>query len=106
LVAHRDVTELIREARREFDAIVLDVDNGPAAVTADDNGRLYTGAGLKSVYTALRPGGCVAFWSAAPDEPFERAMLRAGFRVEVKTVRAHPNGGRRHTIFLGWTKSA
>jgi spermidine synthase len=101
VVAHRDVTALIRESRREFDAIVLDVDNGPAAVTADDNGRLYTGTGLRSVYAALRPGGCVAFWSAGPDEPFERAMRNAGFRVEVKTVRAHPNGGRRHTIFLG-----
>lgn len=101
VVAQRDVYEIIGAARREFDAIILDVDNGPAAVTTDDNRRLYTGAGLRSVYGALRAGGCVAFWSAGPDEPFERAMRSAGFQVDVKTVRARPTGGRRHTIFLG-----
>jgi len=104
VIARRDVTDVIREARAEFDSILLDVDNGPAAVTNDGNRRLYTAEGLKAAYTALRPQGCVAFWAAAGDLPFEGAMKRAGFRVEVRTIRARPTGGRRHTVFLGWVK--
>lgn len=100
----RDVNDVIREGRGGFDAIVLDVDNGPAALTADSNRRLYSPSGLRAVREALRPEGCVAFWAAAPDDPFKAAMAMAGFRVETRVVRAHPNGGRKHTIFLGWAK--
>ena len=65
-VMERDVGELIRQAPARFDAIILDVDNGPAALTTAGNGRLYDFAGLQDARAALRPGGCVAFWSAGP----------------------------------------
>jgi spermidine synthase len=100
-VIQQDVREVMRRERGGFDSILLDVDNGPAAVTADDNAELYTAAGLKLARAALRPDGCVAFWSAEPDRPFEGLMARAGFEVEVRRSRARPGGGTRHYIFLG-----
>jgi spermidine synthase len=104
VVAQRDVVEVIREARGEFDSIMLDVDNGPAALTADANRGLYTMDGLLAAKAALRPDGCVAYWAAGPDATFEGMMKRAGFRVEVRTERARQGGGRRHPVFLGWVK--
>ncbi len=101
IVLHRDVREVIGEARGGFDSIILDVDNGPAALSADGNRRLYDRAGLQSARAALRPDGCVAFWSAAPDPAFEKLMSGAGFMVEVRSCRSRSNSGRRHTIFLG-----
>ena len=103
-ILHRDVRGVIEEARGGFDSIILDVDNGPGALSTDINRRLYQQAGLQSARIALRPGGSVAFWSVAPDPAFERLLRSAGFTVEVRTCRAHANGGRRHTIFLGRMK--
>lgn len=104
IVLHRDVREVIREARGDFDSIILDVDNGPAALSTDSNSRLYSRAGLQSARIALRPGGCAAFWSEAPDPAFERLMSSAGFLVDVQSCRSRPNAGRRHTLFLGRVK--
>lgn len=104
IVRQQDVAEVIREARGVFDSIILDVDNGPAALSAVGNDRLYDSAGLRMARSALRPAGCVAFWSAAPDQAFERRMIHAGFTVEVERCRAHANSGARHTIFLGRVK--
>lgn len=101
IVRQQDVAELIYAERGGFDSIVLDVDNGPEALSADGNRRLYSPEGLKSIRAALRPGGCVAFWSAAPDPALEKLLTRAGFVVDVETCRSRPNSGRRHTIFLG-----
>jgi spermidine synthase len=100
-VVQKDVVEIIREGRGSFDSIILDVDNGPAALSTGGNGRLYEPAGLRDVRTALRPAGCVAIWSVAPDKAFEKLMTQAGFVVEVQRCRAHGNSGRWHTIFLG-----
>jgi spermidine synthase len=100
-VLERDVVEVIREERGAFDSIVLDVDNGPAALSSDGNNRLYNDAGLRLAYAALRPGGCAAYWSAAPNEAFERRMARAGFRVEVHRCRARITSGGWHTLFVG-----
>ena len=100
-VRRQDVVETLRGERGGFDSIILDVDNGPAAVSADGNGRLYDPAGLKLVRAALRPGGCVGFWAAAPDAAFQALMTRTGFAVEVAGARAHGNSGRRHTLYLG-----
>jgi len=103
-VLQQDVVEALRETREGFDSMILDVDNGPAALSTDGNARLYDYPGLQLARTALRPGGCVAFWSAAPDPAFERLMTRAGFIVDVQRGRSHGNSGGRHTIFLGRVK--
>jgi spermidine synthase len=103
-VLQQDAGETIREARASFDSIILDVDNGPAALSAEGNARLYDLAGLCEARAALRPGGCLAVWSAAPDAAFEKRLRDAGFRVEVERARSHGNSGRWHTLYVGWRK--
>jgi spermidine synthase len=97
----RDVGEVIRETYAGFDSILLDVDNGPAAMSTAGNRHLYDHAGLQATRAALRSGGCAAFWSAAPDPAFAKRLAHAGFQVEVRHARARGNSGARHTIFLG-----
>lgn len=102
----RDVAELIDEASgrggAKFDAILLDVDNGPDGIVRDANDRLYTRTGLAKARDALNPGGILAVWSAAPDPSFTRRLKDAGFTVEAREVRARPNNkGPRHTIWFG-----
>ncbi|MEQ1761161.1 MAG: hypothetical protein ABL986_22865 [Vicinamibacterales bacterium] len=85
-----------------FDAILLDVDNGPAAFTTLDNCGLYDNAGVAASYTALRKGGTLAVWSAWDDVKFEQRLRFHGFTVTVERVRARlKKGGPHHTIFLG-----
>ncbi len=85
-----------------FDAILLDVDNGPAAFTASANGGLYDNRGVAAAYAALRSGGVLAVWSAWEDRKFEQRLRFYGFVVEVAHVRARlKKGGSRHTIFVG-----
>jgi spermidine synthase len=100
-VVQQDVAEVLRAQRSSFDSIVMDIDNGPVALSAEGNDRLYQPAGLKLIRAALRPEGCVAFWSAAPDPAFEELMVRAGFLVETQNCRSRLSSGRRHTLFLG-----
>jgi spermidine synthase len=96
-----DVAELIARARSTYDAILLDVDNGPDGLVRDANDRLYTPAGLADAKDALTRGGVLAVWSAAPDKVFAARLHRAGFEVDEVTVRARSNGkGPRHTIWL------
>jgi spermidine synthase len=104
IVRQQDVGEVIREARGGFDSIILDVDNGPVALSTVGNQRLYDHTGLQLARSALRPGGCLAFWSAAPDPAFEKRMIHAGFTVDVERCRSHANSGARHTLFLGRVK--
>ncbi|MEO0463596.1 MAG: spermidine synthase [Pseudomonadota bacterium] len=102
-VAIRDVADLIEDAgsSERFDAILLDVDNGPDGVVRDANDRLYTRTGLAKAREALAPGGILAVWSAAPDPAFTRRLKSAGFDVEAREVRARPNNkGPRHTIWF------
>ena len=97
-----DVAALLRASTRRFDAILLDVDNGPAAFTATHNSRLYDDGGLAEARGALKAGGVLAVWSAWEDRRFEQRLKYAGFTVQVERVRARLNkGGPRHTIFLG-----
>ncbi len=100
-ILHRDVAEVIRQSHAEFDAILLDVDNGPAALSTAANQQLYDYAGLTRARAALRPAGRAAFWSVATDPHFANLMLRAGFTVNIHHSRARPNSGSTHTLFLG-----
>ena len=99
----RDVADLIEDAAsgERYDAILLDVDNGPDGVVREDNDRLYSPTGLAKARDALTPGGILAVWSAAPDPAFTRRLKSAGFAVEAREVRARPNNkGPRHTIWV------
>jgi spermidine synthase len=96
-----DVGAVIREAEGAFDAILLDVDNGPDGLTRPDNDALYREDGLQSVRRALVPGGVLAVWSAAPDRAFSNRLSRCGFDVRTRTVRAgRSRRGARHTIWI------
>ena len=96
-----DVALLIGAAARAYDAILLDVDNGPEGLSRAANDRLYDRAGLDAARRALRPGGILAVWSSAPSATFSRRLRQAGFQVEEHRVRARRNGGgARHMIWL------
>ena len=96
-----DVSKAIGAATRRYDAILLDVDNGPDGLTRQANEGLYSAAGLATARAALRPGGILAIWSAAPDARFTRRLTAAGFQVEEVGVRARSNGkGPRHVIWF------
>jgi len=96
-----DVSKAIGAATRRYDAILLDVDNGPDGLTREANEGLYSAAGLAMAKAALRPGGILAIWSAAPDARFTRRLAAAGFQVEEVGVRARSNGkGPRHVIWF------
>jgi len=95
-----DVAELLRARAAKYDAVLLDVDNGPAGLTHKGNDWLYGADGLRAAQGALRPGGVLAVWSAAPDRAFHTRLRRAGFAVEELRVRAHRGRGARHIIWL------
>jgi spermidine synthase len=100
-IALGDVGDLIAEARSAYDSILLDVDNGPDALSRGSNDRLYDLDGLNRARIALKPGGLLAIWSAAPDPAFSRRLGKAGFAVEEVTVRAHAGRkGAKHMIWL------
>lgn len=97
-----DVGDVLREGRNRFDAVLLDVDNGPAAFTQTSNASLYDNAGLATIKAALRPEGALAVWSAWDDRKFEHRLRHHGFALETHRVRARlRQGGPKHTIFLG-----
>ena len=98
----KDVAITLRSARAQFDAVLLDVDNGPSAFSSSANAGVYDDWGLAAAHESLRPGGILAVWSAREDRRFEQRMRYAGFRVEVEHVRARlKKGGPHHVIFLG-----
>ncbi|WP_066798805.1 hypothetical protein [Sphingomonas soli] len=97
-----DVGRVIRESPGGYDGILLDVDNGPDGLTRAGNDGLYSDRGLAQARTALRPGGILAVWSAAPDPRFARRFKDAGYQVDEVGVRARSNGkGPRHVIWFG-----
>ena len=100
-VQEEDVWESMRKETSAWDAILLDVDNGPEALTRRSNDRLYSRVGLKTSFSALRPGGILSVWSAAANETFSRRLKQCGFQTETVIVRARkPGKGARHTIWL------
>jgi spermidine synthase len=100
-LVERDVAAVIDGETSAYDAILLDVDNGPDGLVRKGNNRLYTPTGLGIAQNALRPGGVLAIWSAGPDPVFARRLERAGFAVDEVVVRARSNGkGPRHIIWF------
>ena len=96
-----DVLDALRGNRAGFDAVILDVDNGPRAFTDASNAALYTNEGIATARGALRDNGVLAVWSAWEDRKFEQRLRYAGFTVKVTRVRARlKKGGPRHTLFL------
>ncbi len=101
-VIEEDVGKVMKENRNGFDAIMLDVDNGPDGFTRDDNDSLYGLHGLNNTYDALKPGGVLTVWSAFTDVAFTQRMLKIGFKVKEESVRARSTGrGTRHNIWIG-----
>jgi spermidine synthase len=97
-----DVGFTLRANPGGFDAILLDVDNGPSAFTTPLNEGLYDNGGVAASYAALKSGGALAVWSAWEDRKFEQRLRYHGFVAQVDRVRARlKKGGARHTIFLG-----
>jgi spermidine synthase len=104
-IRETDVTEIIRSHRAAFDAILLDVDNGPEGLTRKANDALYSAAGLSAAHAALRPSGVLAVWSSGPNPAFAKRLRGAGFDVNEVNVRATGRGGgARHVIWIA-TKS-
>ncbi|MEZ2221278.1 spermidine synthase [Rhizobium sp. RCC_161_2] len=95
-----DVRPLIRASKATYDAILLDVDNGPDGITHEANDGLYDFKGLKAAHDALRPGGILAVWSSGPDRDFTRRLRDTGFTVEEINTRANGKSGARHVIWL------
>jgi spermidine synthase len=96
-----DVRDLLRRSPARFDAVLLDVDNGPVGMSTDGNGELYTERGVRECHTALRPDGVLAVWSAGPSERYERLLSRSGFGARAVRVAARPGTSARHVIFVG-----
>jgi len=99
-VCEKDVARVMRRAVQAFDAILLDVDNGPEGLTRKENDWLYGEDGLNEACAALRPGGVLAVWSAGSAPAFMQRLRKVGFAVEEVRVHAHGTKGARHIIWF------
>jgi spermidine synthase len=100
-VETEDVVVTLRSRLGQFDAVLLDVDNGPAAFTASNNARLYDNRGIAAAHAALKTEGVLAVWAAQVDRKFEQRLRDGRFDVQVRRARGRlKEGGPRHTIFL------
>ncbi|MDB5500650.1 MAG: putative spermidine synthase [Tardiphaga sp.] len=96
-----DVVQAIAAGRGQYDAILLDVDNGPEGLTRKSNDALYDLKGLQAAYAALAPGGILAVWSSFPNDKFTKRLGKAGFAAEEVKIRATGSrGGARHVIWI------
>jgi len=96
-----DVRKCIAEASAAWDLILLDVDNGPAALVHDANAALYDAAGIVACHVALKKGGALAVWANGPDEGYLRRLRRSGFEASAVRVARRPGaGGRKHVVFV------
>jgi spermidine synthase len=94
-----DVFELVSQSTGRFDAILLDVDNGPCAMTDSGNQRLYSAVGIQSCRRALRKQGCLAIWSTESRKDFEQLLLSCGFQVRRYRVKAY-QGSKSKPLFI------
>ncbi len=99
-ILEQDVAHVIRAEAKIYDAILLDVDNGPEGLTHKANDWLYGFSGLNAAYSALRPQGILAVWSAGPARDFVQRLQKVGFEVEEERVYAHGSKGTRHTLWF------
>ncbi|WGK60661.1 hypothetical protein QAO71_11280 [Halopseudomonas sp. SMJS2] len=99
-VLNEDVAKILQAEPRGFDAIMLDVDNGPEGLTHSANNWLYSLDGLSACARALQPRGMLTVWSASADRQFSNRLAKAGFKAEEVQVFAHGNRGARHTIWV------
>ena len=99
-VREADVGHIIRSDVSAWDAILLDVDNGPEGIVYKGNDALYGAAGLAAARSALKPGGVLAVWSQGPDSGFMRRLKQAGFAVDEVKTRANGKRGARHVIWI------
>lgn len=99
-VREGDVARVLKAGQQAYDAILLDVDNGPEGLTRRQNDWLYGMDGLNAAYAALRPRGVLAVWSAGPDPAFLQRLRKVGFKVDEVRVRAHGSKGARHIIWF------
>jgi len=95
-----DVGGVMAADTAKFDAILLDVDNGPEGLSRPGNDALYSHSGIARAKAALRPGGMLAIWSVAPDAHFTRRLEQSGMKVEQLKARAHGGKGARHVIWV------
>ncbi len=100
-VVQGDVLDIVKNDSQKFDAIILDVDNGPEPFTTQSNNTLYSKKGLSHFKAALNRKGTLGIWSVAPNKRFEKVMRQSGYRVETVNARARPGKGATHTIFIG-----
>jgi len=95
-----DVKRVIQRVPAHYDAILLDIDNGPEGLTREENDRIYDAWGLKRARYALRPGGILSVWSSGPDRRFKARLENSGFAVDQISVHANGSSGRRHVLWL------
>lgn len=98
-----DIGAFMTRTTERFHAILLDVDNGPVALTHAANGKLYQPTGLAAFRQRLHPGGALVVWSASPDDRFAKSLANAGFRVDIERVPTRPGAKARHVLFVGRT---
>ncbi len=100
-VFETDIARIIKNATGIYDAILLDVDNGPEGLTRKDNDWLYSKKGLAAANKALKKSGILSVWSSTPNNNFTKKLEKSGFIVDVRQVYArHSKKGGRHTIWF------
>jgi len=99
-VGERDVLEVLRANRTGFDAALLDIDNGPSALTSHRNGALYADRGIAAARAALKPEGILAVWSSFPDQQYARRLRNGGFAVVMERVRGRAKRGPNHLSYV------
>jgi spermidine synthase len=105
-VYEADVAAILSQARGTYDAVMLDVDNGPEGLVCKGNDRLYSREGLRASFAALKPSGVLAVWSVAPDKGFTKRLCKTGFEVDEVRVRSKGrHGSSRHTIWIAEKKT-